>query len=307
MDFTCNGEAQVLDGMHTVFWVIGSQGGGCTMLGGGTNWAGAGATFNFMRARSGHSDANFRASDPILANNWTVPGSIQSADWRMDGTNITATSTGLSGAWDLISMTIPDAKHAANADGLAIVGRNSGWEKSRGGQRLAEVLIYDRALDAAERESVENYLRTKWGVYGYQASPTNAASVALAADTVLDLGGNAQYVAGISGAGIVSNGTLAVGTLVADMTDALRPEFDESAALAIEPGQRVVVSNVASAGSSTPITVMEGTVVGLENLSSAVVEVAGDAALGSLAPRLKYRNGVLFVKLMPTGMAISFR
>ena len=37
MDFKFNGEKQVLDGMHTVFWVIGSQNGGCSMLGGGTN------------------------------------------------------------------------------------------------------------------------------------------------------------------------------------------------------------------------------------------------------------------------------
>ena len=307
MDFTCNGEPQVLDGMHTVFWVIGSQGGGCTMLGGGTNWTSAGATFNFMRQKTGHSDSYFRASDPIIANNWTVPSSIQTADWRMDGTNITATSARLSGEWDLITMTIPDAKHAANADGLAIVGRNSGWEKPRGGQRLAEVLVYDRALDAEERESVENYLRTKWGVYGYQAMPTNAASVALAAGTTLDLGGNAQYVAGLSGAGTVSNGVLTVGTLVADPTVAARPTFDVSASLAIDPGQRVVVSNVASITSGTAITVMEGPVVGLENLSSAVVEIAGDASQGIMSPRLKYRNGVLFVKLMPTGMAISFR
>ena len=276
------------------------------MLGGGTNWIGAGVTFNFMRARSGHTDANFRASDPILESNWTVPGSIQSADWRMDGTNITATSTGLSGAWDLISMTIPDAKHAANADGLAIVGRNSGWEKSRGGQRLAEVLVYDRALDAEERESVENYLRTKWGVYGYQASPTNAASVALAADTVLDLGGNAQYVAGLTGAGTVQNGTLTVGTLVADPTLTDRPTIDGT--LALEDGVTVLIANAGAISSATAIPILSANAVtGLSETRQTVV-FAGDMSwTGAFSARLVFENGVLALKFKSRGLVFLIK
>ena len=238
---------------------------------------------------------------------WTVPAEIRKADWRMDGTNIVVTSTGLSGAWDLITMTIPDDKHAANAEGVAFAGGGWNGENPRGRQRLAEVLIYDRALDATERESVENYLRAKWSVYGYQSKPTNAASVAIASGATFDLGGKAQYVAGLSGAGTVSNGVLTVGTLVADLAAASHPAFDESASLAIAPNQRVVVSNVTFANSSTTITVMEGAVVGLENLSSAVVEIDGGAPYGGMAPRLKYVDGVLFVKLMPTGMIMSIR
>ncbi len=309
MKFFKDGEWAVLDGMHTVFWVLGSQDGGGFLLGGGTNWEDRAHNYNFMRERVGHSNQYFLPGDYILPGTsyWTVPASIRQADWRMDGTNITVTATGLSGVWDMITMTIPDGKHAANAQGFAFAGGGWNGEVSRGRQRLAEVLVYDRALDAEERESVENYLRAKWGVYGYQAAPTNAASVTLASGTTLDLGGNAQYVAGLSGGGTVSNGVLTVGALVADMTDALHPEFDASASLALDPGQRVVVSNVTSANSSTTVTLMEGAVIGLENLSSAVVEVAGDASPSGMAPRLKYKNGVLFVKLMPTGMTISFR
>ena len=179
MNLTYNGEPQVLGDMHTVFWVVGSQGGGNTLLGGGTNGTGD-AVFNFLRPRIDHLDGYFHLSDPILngVQYWTVPESIRNADWRMDGTNITATATEFSGEWDLISMTIPADKVPANADGLAIAGRSGGWDNFRGGQRLAELLVYNRALDDEERESVENYLRTKWGVYGYQALPTNSTSSA---------------------------------------------------------------------------------------------------------------------------------
>ena len=307
MKFFKDGEWAVLDEMHTVFWVLGSQDGGGFLLGGGTNWEDKAHNYNFMRERVGHSNQYFLPGDYILPGSsyWTVPEEIRHADWRMDGTNITATATGLSGAWDLITMTIPDDKHAANAQGFAFAGGGWNGEASRGRQRLAEVLVYDRALGAEERESVENYLRAKWGVYGYQAKPTNAASVALAAGTTFDLGGNAQYVAGLSGAGTVSNGVLTVGTLVADRADALHPEFDASASLAIGPGQHVLVSGAGPITSSTTITVMEGTVTGTENLSSAVAEIADGACPSSLAARLRYVNGVLFVKFTSMGLSIS--
>ena len=309
MKFFKDGEWSVLDGMHTVFWVLGSQEGGGFLLGGGTNWEDKAHNYNFMRERVGHSNQYFLPGDHILPGTayWTVPASIRQADWRMDGTNITVTSTGLSGAWDLITMTIPDAKHAANAEGFAFAGGGWGGEDSRGRQRLAEVLIYDRALDATERESVENYLRAKWSVYGYQSKPTNAASVAIASGATFDLGGNTQYVAGLSGAGTVSNGVLTVGTLVADMTDTLHPEFDESASLAINPGQHVLVSSAGPITSSTTITVMEGAVTGTENISSAVVEIADGACPGGLTARLRYVNGVLFVKFASNGISLSFR
>ena len=309
MKFFKDGEWSVLDGMHTVFWVLGSQEGGGFLLGGGTNWEDSAHHYNFMRERVGHSNQYFLPGDYILPGTsyWTVPAEIRKADWRMDGTNIVVTSTGLSGAWDLITMTISDDKHAANAEGFAFAGGGWNGENPRGRQRLAEVLIYDRALDATERESVENYLRAKWSVYGYQSKPTNAASVAIASGATFDLGGKAQYVAGLSGAGTVSNGVLTVGTLVADMTDALHPEFDESASLAIDPGQHVLVSSVGPITSGTTITVMEGGVTRTENLSSAVVEIADGACPGGLRGRLRYENGVLFVKFMSTKTAILFR
>ena len=103
MKFKLNGSDAVLDGMHTVFWVLGSQEGGGFLLGGGTNWVDSAHRYNFMRGRVGHSSQYFLSTDTILdgVSYWTIPDTIRQADWRIDGTNITVTKTGLSGAWDL--------------------------------------------------------------------------------------------------------------------------------------------------------------------------------------------------------------
>ena len=131
-------------------------------------------------------------------------------------------------------------------------------------------------------------------------------AVSLAEGTVLDLNATNQYFAALSGAGVVSNGVLAVGTLVADPSAATLPAFDASAALAIEPGQRVVVSNASMDAGST-IVVFEGAIVGVENLSSAIVEISDGSCPGGVIPRLKYEGGVLFVKFVPGGTAITIR
>ena len=304
MNLTYNGEPQALSGMHTVFWVIGSQGGGNTLLGGGTNGTGD-AVFNFLRPRIDHLDGYFHLSDPILngVQYWTVPESIRNADWRMDGTNITATATEFSGEWDLISMTIPGDKLPANADGLAIAGRAGGWQNFRGGQRLAEVLVYNRALGDEERESVNNYLRTKWGVYGYQALPTNSTSVAVASGATLDLGGNEQYVAAISGAGTVQNGTIVVGELLADPTLADRPTVN--CTLALEDGVVVRIENAGEISASTAIPILSATAVtGLVETRSTLVFAGDTSWAGAYSARLAFEDGTLFLRFKPRGFTL---
>jgi autotransporter-associated beta strand protein len=73
---------------------------------------------------------------------------------------------------------------------------------------LAEVLVYSRALTLAERMGVEAYLRAKWFSAG--SSALSAGQVNVAEGAVLDLDGTAQTLSGLSGKGLVTNGTLAV-------------------------------------------------------------------------------------------------
>ena len=308
--FYKDGETNLLTDIGSVIWLVGSHNGGGYLLGGGhnyNNWNGG--LFNFMRGSS--SGIGDKAGYAILNSGWVCPYNLQSADWRKDGAVIDPKSEGLSGGWDLLSMSIVDTSHpTSNADGFAFDGRTIGGatlENYMGCQRLAEVLIYNRKLADSERTAIEEYLRLKWKFGNVHPSSTNSMSIALSEGAVLDLGGNEQYVAALSGAGVVSNGVLYAGTLAADPTATAQPAFDATSSLAIGPGQRVVVSNAVSVASGTTIPVMTGAVSGTENLSSAVVEIEGVTLPGGVAPRLRYADGTLFVKFVSTGMTVSFR
>ena len=306
--FYKNGETNMLDGIVSVVWLVGSHNGGGYLLGGGhnyNNWNGG--RFNFMRGSPG--GIGNKAEYPLLNSAWVCPYNLQSADWRMDGGTVKPLETGLSGGWDLVAMRIVNTSYpTSNADGFAFDGRtldDNSLQTYMGCQRLAEVLIYNRKLTDEEFAATEEYLRMKWGLAGTYPALTNAAEIDLAAGAVLDCGGTNQYVAALSGAGVVSNGVLAVGTLAADPT-AETPAFDSSASLAIEPGQRIVVSNASMEPGAT-VVVFEGDVVGAENLPDAVLEFAGAPCPGYVRPRLRYENGVLFVKFLPRGLAITIR
>lgn len=74
---------------------------------------------------------------------------------------------------------------------------------------VAEVIVFDRALSQAEILGVEEYLRVKWFLYGDQAV-LSAGDVTVAAGAVVDLAGTSQTVSGLSGNGLVTNGTITV-------------------------------------------------------------------------------------------------
>jgi len=206
-------------------------------------------------------------------------------------------------------MCITDTSYPITcADGFAFDGRYLA-DGSMGGtwigqQRLAEVLVYDHKLGDDDRQKVEAYLRTKWGYGNSQALSTNAASVSVAAGATLDLGGTNQYVAAISGAGTVTNGTLAIGTLVADPTKAVLPEF-KNVTVTIEAGQKVTVANAGTITKDTVIAILAcGSITGLENLGTAIIEgVPNDR----FTVKLVFENGVLCVKFLPKGLIFQIR
>ncbi len=247
MLFTQNGTTSLLDGIASAFWVVGSQNGGGFLLGGGhhySNWDGG--RFNFMRG--GPGGACDGATYSILNPGWVCPSNLQTADWRIDGTAVDPTDTGLSGSWDMVSMSITDTRNpTSNADGLAFDGRtlsdSSALADRMGCQRLAEVVLYRRSLTDAERDGVEAYLRAKWRLGGTLAT-TNLLDVALAAGATLDLGGRRQHLASVTGAGTITNGTLALGSLIADPTVEL-PTYAADAVLEVAEGQHVLVRNAA--------------------------------------------------------------
>jgi hypothetical protein len=308
MRFAKNGVTNLLEGIGSVFWMLGSHNGGGYLLGGGHHYASwSGGLFNFMRG--GTSGKGDRPEYSILNEGWVCPDNLKSAEWRLDGTSVSPLVTGLSGGWDLISMNITHtSRPTSNADGFAFDGRTINDHDyaptHMGSQRLAEVLIYNRKLTDAERATTENYLRRKWSYKGTQMATTNAAAVSVAAGAMLDLSGTNQYVAAISGAGTVTNGTLAIGTLVADPTVTTFPAFKD-VTVTIEPGQRVAVANAGAITPGTAITILEcESITGLENLGTAIITgVSSDL----LTAKLVFENGVLCVKFLPKGTLLLVR
>ena len=83
---------------------------------------------------------------------------------------------------------------------------------------IGEILIYTRALNNAERQTVYTYLNAKWVVPEGSGNPgagltnilaTNAV-VTVADGATLDFSGQSQTLAALYGNGLVTNGTLAV-------------------------------------------------------------------------------------------------
>jgi hypothetical protein len=74
--------------------------------------------------------------------------------------------------------------------------------------KLAEVIVFNRALTVQERQTVQSYLKMKW--FGSPAVLPTTTKVAVASGATLNLGGNSTTVAELSGSGSVSNGALTV-------------------------------------------------------------------------------------------------
>lgn len=136
-----------LTNIRTVFTVLGSQRGGGFILG---DTGGA----NFHRG-GGNIDGGIVAANAMFGWDWS--GNILNGKVYLDCTYIsTPTSQALSGGWQLIEIQTTGAT-AAN---LFAGDRNLG--SRLGGQRLAEVIVYDRTLTETERVQTENYLNQKW-------------------------------------------------------------------------------------------------------------------------------------------------
>lgn len=228
--FRHDGEWARIPDVRSVFWVIGSQQGGGYLLGGGTNQYSSVGRWNFHRGLRATTDDTFDARG---CTNYLVAGAahqdVREASWHMNGRKVDASATELSGGWDQLSMVMQNAGKYADAQGFAFDGRTIGdrpaYLNRSGGQRLAEVLIYNRCLTDDERVRTEAYLRSRWGV-GMHHAATNRAKVVVASGAFFDLLGARQYVAAIGGDGVVGNGTLetawvdagedGVGTLTVD-------------------------------------------------------------------------------------------
>lgn len=139
----CNGQYSKLTDAKFCVMVFGSSaGGGKALL----------ATTDGGFAR-GTSEIGADYADP--AKPITTNGAVNV--W-LNGTKVDPSKTGLSGAWDIVS--VDTAK--LNVNGLGFGGK--GISDAPGRAKYAEVIFFNRVLSDAERVSVERYLAKKWGL-----------------------------------------------------------------------------------------------------------------------------------------------
>jgi len=140
-----------LTNIFAVFWVFGSQSGGGFLLGSGTS-----GSPHFHRGQDPTGNFNPGViSSRIWGYDWsTYPGSGRVTTF-IDGISADANAA-FSGGYQLISCMI-----TTNVTAGAFAADRTMTDR-RGGQRLAEVIVYERPLSEAERIETEEYLTAKW-------------------------------------------------------------------------------------------------------------------------------------------------
>lgn len=174
--------------VYDAFLVVGSQAGGNTLL--GTKTAGL---RHFPRT------VNSDFTRPILATDAALP--LRMGETRLNGAIVSATSAGLSGGYDLVSFS-------AYGGGVFAEAFANDRYNATGGQKLGEVLIYDRPLGRDERMDIEAYLLKKWfdvAMPGYEDTVVGQLSVAAGASVAIE---GTLALDGLAGAGQVEGDVL---------------------------------------------------------------------------------------------------
>lgn len=271
-----------LTDIGSVFWVIGSKTGGGYLLGDSTAAGGNTAAPTFARAK-GTSFPGDLCTVPLLADN--AQAEVKAADWRVNAAAVDPLQTGLSGDWDVVSMTLrPDAAKKTSADGLAYTGGHQDNQWNCGFQQLAELLIYDRILTADERDGVESYLANRWGLPAgdYESAFTNSFKAILAKDATLDCNGRTRYLSVLAGSGTVE-GDVVLGGLVAD--GAATDWMTVNGKVTVETGAKIELRNL----DRVPAGVNFVRILAAESVEG-------------------YRNDVTFVgENLPTGLRLRVR
>lgn len=199
--------SNLISTVRSVFWVVGSQGGGGFLLG--------------CDARYGtdESAAHFHRGDPfsqVLGRIWrnNASASVRGGVTRLNGVTLNGETTPLGGGFDLVSLVATGDTRAS-----MFAGDRTFWDRT-GGQKLAEVLVFTRSLSAQEVRDVEAYLSQKWFDRvpgGYAGAEPSVASVASDGAGKLEVaeGGGLTLGGVANGASLTKNGdgTLTIGGL----------------------------------------------------------------------------------------------
>jgi hypothetical protein len=306
-----SGEWNAITNICSALWVIGSQEGGGWLLGGGDRnapVANGKVQYYAWHRGSATTESAGRQKEDSLVSTSGLAEIYNNSSWRVNGTAHDALAENpLSGGWDVVSCRLA-AGHSGPADGLAYDGRifiGQDYRSRCGNQRLAELLVYTNRLSDTELMQTEAYLNVKWRLNNCIGGFENEMRVVVDEGAVFDLGGYRQYVASLGGEGIVSNGTVVAGTVVADVDSA---PFTVQGIFEVIPGMAVELHNLASFGDlrgKTLLILSATSYTGLENLSTAVF--TGEAFSDGLAAKLRVIDGVLAVTFTGKGSVMFLK
>ena len=196
--------------IRTVFSVLGSKGGGNTILGGtaGRNDTLATRTSN-NTAIGIWRDVQYHAGDPSLPL-VTTSGNTSSqmsnianpanTEFHKNGLVVNQKTEPMGGGYDLYTVkTITD--HSMESDTLGGIHYAQSW----GGVELGEIAYYERVLTADEVADAESHLLLKWfNRGGPYRRPAEAGALSVATGATLSLfGGAPMTVSALSGSGTV--------------------------------------------------------------------------------------------------------
>ncbi|MDD4018610.1 MAG: hypothetical protein PHV28_11785, partial [Kiritimatiellae bacterium] len=307
-----NGGWNAITNIRSALWVIGSQEGGGFLFGGGDHTGASGTSGNvkyyaWHRGSATSESAGRHKEDPLTSTSGFSEIHTYSS-WSVNGTAHGARDANpLSGGWDVVSCRFAEG-HSGPADGLGYDGRIFAGENYLircGNQRLAELLVYTNRLSDTELLQTEAYLNAKWSLNGCIDGFENEMKVVVDDGAAFDLGGHRQYVVSLGGEGIVSNGTVVAGAVVADADAA---PLTVQGTFEVASGMKVELRNLASLGTikGKTIPILSATsYAGLENLSTVVF--TGETFSDGLAAKLSVVDGVLSVTFTGKGSVIFFK
>ena len=241
------------------------------------------------------TDSNGWPDGPFCRNTGISPWSplfLSGTERYIDGiaTNTTAVWRDDGETYDLYEVHLPVGAHISG-----ICNKNDESNFSGGG-RIAEMVIYERALSAREKVATRNYLMKKW-----LGTPDEALQP-LPAETPV-----ARSLAGISGNGAVVVDSLAVSRIAADAAADATPSV--SGTVVLGETLEVSVSNATSippAGMFVPCV----TCLSVTGMPGCQVSYSGDSSwiAAGFKAKLKFENGTLGVNFVrPRGVTISFK
>jgi len=194
-----------IGGIRTVFMVVGSQEGGGILLG-----SKDGNTCSFERGMDVYASKGTYASKvyttPLTKNHALffdrTAQPLNNAAW-LNGQPVDYQYTGLSGDYDVFSFVWNEDTTGGTASGFAMRGGmvSPYYPERSGGQRLAEVIVYQRALTDQERRDTEAYLYYKWfgkTLPGYGAPKINTLRAIGSGNAIEQKGTNAIEVASLN-------------------------------------------------------------------------------------------------------------